>query len=264
MNGEAREMPSGMERFNGKTAVVTGGANGIGLGVARRLAAEGAAVWIADVDPNVREMAASFGGEGIRCDVTDSAAVDAVVADVLARHGRLDVMVANAGIGGGARVADLSDDLFRRLLTTNLDGVFHACRAAARAMERQRSGSIVTVSSVFGRDAPAGSAAYGAAKAGVIAVTQALARELAPSGVRVNAVCPGHIMTDLYVAAVGRRAGASGRSAEAVFAEELGAVPLGRFGTPDDVAAVVAFLASDDAGYLTGQAINIDGGLQMR
>ncbi|HEU5430691.1 MAG TPA: SDR family NAD(P)-dependent oxidoreductase [Thermomicrobiales bacterium] len=252
-----------MDRFSGKTAVVTGGANGIGLGVARRLASEGAVVWIADVDPEVTAIAASFGGAGVRCDVADAAAVDALVADVLARRGRLDVLVANAGVGGGARVAELSDDLFRRLLTTNLDGVFHACRAA-RAMEPQRAGAIVTVSSVFGRDAPAGSAAYGAAKAGVIALTQALARELGPSGIRVNAVCPGHIMTEHYVAAVGRRAAATGRSAEAVFADELAAVPLGRFGGPDDVAAVVAFLASADAGYLTGQAINIDGGLQMR
>ncbi|HEU0116643.1 MAG TPA: SDR family NAD(P)-dependent oxidoreductase, partial [Thermomicrobiales bacterium] len=138
-----------MERFSDKTAVITGGANGIGLGIARRLASEGAAVWIADIDPAVAETAASFGGEGVRCDVTDAAAVDALVASVLARRGRLDVLVANAGIGGGARVADLSDDLFRRLLATNLDGVFHACRAGARAMERQRAGAIVTVSSVF-------------------------------------------------------------------------------------------------------------------
>ncbi len=253
-----------MQRFIGKTAVVTGGANGIGLGIARRLAGEGAAVWIADVDPDVATKAATFGAEGVHCDVTDPAAVDALVADVLARGERLDLLVANAGIGGGARVAELSDELFRRLMATTLDGVFHACRAAARAMERQRGGAIVAVSSVFGRDTPAGSAAYGAAKAGVIALTQALARELGPSGVRVNAVCPGHIMTDLYVAAVGRRAAATNRTPEAVFADELAAVPLGRFGTPDDIAGVVAFLASDDAAYLTGQAINIDGGLQMR
>ena len=129
-------------------------------------------------------------------------------------------------------------------------------------MRLEKSGVIVTTGSVFGRDTPAGSGAYGAAKAGVMALTHALARELATDGVRVNCVSPGHMGTELYWAALQRRANASGRAYEEMVAAELGQVPMGRFGTGDDVAGLVAFLASDDAAYLTGQTINIDGGLQ--
>jgi NAD(P)-dependent dehydrogenase (short-subunit alcohol dehydrogenase family) len=181
---------------------------------------------------------------------------------VVAEHGRLDVMVANAGIGGGAPIADLSDELYRRIMAVNLDGVFFSCRAAARAMRLEKSGVIVTTGSVFGRDTPAGSGAYGAAKAGVMAMTHALARELAGSGVRVNCVSPGHMGTELYWNALQRRAIASGRGYKEMVAAELAQVPMGRFGTGEDVAGLVAFLASDDAAYLTGQTINIDGGLQ--
>jgi 3-oxoacyl-[acyl-carrier protein] reductase len=131
-------------------------------------------------------------------------------------------------------------------------------------MREQRSGAIVTVGSVFGRDTPGGSGAYGAAKAGVVALTQALSREMAPFGVRANCVSPGHMATELYWRAIDRRAARSGSTPDRVRDEELSQVPLGRFGTGDDVAGLVAFLASPDAAYLTGQTINIDGGLQPR
>jgi NAD(P)-dependent dehydrogenase (short-subunit alcohol dehydrogenase family) len=252
-------------RFVDSVVIVTGGANGLGRGIVERFVAEGAAVWIADVDERVAAVAGEVGAQGgVRCDVTDAGAVAALVASVAAERGRLDVMVANAGIAGGAPIADLDDDLYRRILAVNLDGVFHACRAAARAMVPARRGSIVTVSSVFGRESPAGSAAYGAAKAGVIALTQSLARELAPHGIRANSIAPGHMMTELYERAVARRAARAGLTPEAVFAEELAQVPMGRFGTGADVAGLVAFLASEDAGYVTGQTINVDGGLQTR
>ena len=254
-----------VRRFEGSVALVTGGANGLGFGVAKRLVSEGAHVWIVDVDPVVEHVASEIGAtRGVRCDVRDSAAVDAVVADVVALHQRLDVAVANAGIGGGAPIADLEDGLYREILAVNLDGVFFTCRAAARAMREQRSGAIITIGSVFGRDTPGGSGAYGAAKAGVVALTQALSREMAPFGVRANCVSPGHMATELYWRAIDRRAARAGLTPDRVRDEELAQVPLGRFGTGDDVAGLVAFLASPDAAYLTGQTINIDGGLQPR
>ena len=254
-----------VRRFESAVALVTGGANGLGLGVARRFVAEGAVVWVADIDPAVEQIATDIGAAaGVPCDVSDAAAVDGVVADLVARHDRLDVCVANAGIGGGAAIVDLSEALYREILAVNLDGVFFTCRAAARVMIRQGSGAIVTVGSVFGRDTPGGAGVYGAAKAGVVAMTQALARELGPAGVRANCVSPGHMATDLYWRAIDRRAARAGASPEQVRADELAEVPLGRFGTGDDVAGLVAFLASADAAYLTGQTINIDGGLQPR
>lgn len=252
-------------RFEGKRVLVTGGAHGLGLGVARRFAAEGALVWIADIDPATAEIAAEHGMEaGIVCDVADSARIDAVFAALAERHGGVDVVVANAGIGGGAPIAEFTDELYRRVIGVNLDGVFFTCRAAARLMIPQRSGVIVTVGSIFGRDTPARSSAYGAAKAGVAAITQSLARELASHGIRVNCISPGHMGTDLYWAALNRRAAARGITFEQMSAEELAAVPLGRFGTGEDAGGLVAFLASDDGSYITGQTINLDGGLQPR
>jgi meso-butanediol dehydrogenase/(S,S)-butanediol dehydrogenase/diacetyl reductase len=249
-------------RFVRKTVIVTGAARGLGLGVAQRFSNEGADVWLVDIDELVLGSAAEIGEQAVVLDVSEPGAIDGIVETVVAEHGRLDVMVANAGIGGGAPIADLSDELYRRIMAVNLDGVFFSCRAAARAMRLEKSGVIVTTGSVFGRDTPAGSGAYGAAKAGVMAMTHALARELAGSGVRANCVSPGHMGTELYWSALQRRANASGRDYEAMVAAELAQVPMGRFGTGDDVAGLVAFLASDDAAYLTGQTINIDGGLQ--
>jgi NAD(P)-dependent dehydrogenase (short-subunit alcohol dehydrogenase family) len=253
-----------MQRFAGQSVLVTGGANGLGLSTAQRFAAEGATVWIADIDPATPERARSFGASGVICDVSSREAIDALVSDIVRETARFDVAVANAGIAGGAPVVALDDALYRRIMSINLDGVVYTCRAAARAMTGQGAGSIIAISSVFGREAPAGSAAYSAAKAGVVAFVQSLSRELAPEGIRVNAIAPGHMMTELYERAVARRAERTGKSAEQVFAEELAAVPMGRFGTGDDVAGLVAFLASEDAAYITGQTINVDGGLQSR
>lgn len=254
--------PTREPRLEGRSAIVTGAARGLGRGMAIRLLEEGAEVWMIDRDPLVEEVAKSFGAHAALIDVSEPGAVDTVVAEAAGETGRLDILIANAGIGGGAPVVDLSDELYRRIMSVNLDSVFYSCRAAARTMKPAGSGSIVTVSSVFGRDTPAGSAAYGAAKAGVIALTHALARELAADGVRVNCISPGHMMTDLYRKALERRANASGRSYEEMAAAELVQVPLGRFGDGEDAGALAAFLCSDDAAYITGQTINVDGGLQ--
>lgn len=247
-------------------AIVTGAARGLGFGIARRLSADGARVVLADVDPSVRSAAETLGGEasGAVCDVADSAAVDRLVAETVAHHGRLDLMVANAGIGGGAPLAETSDEAFRRVIAVNLEGVFFSVRAAARAMIPRRSGVIVTVGSIFGHDTPVRSGAYGASKAGVVALTHALARELGPSGIRVNCVSPGQMATELHWAALRRRAEAEGLSFESVRDRARAAVPLGRHGEPEDVAALVSFLASPDASYITGQTINVDGGFQPR
>jgi NAD(P)-dependent dehydrogenase (short-subunit alcohol dehydrogenase family) len=243
-----------------RVVIVTGASRGIGRAISERFHRDGAIVVGLDVEP----VAAADDGQltGVLCDVSNSAAVDQAVTDVIRQHERLDVVVCNAGIGGGAPVAELSDDLFRHIIDVNLFGVFTCCRAAARAMVPRRSGVIVTIGSVFGQDPPAGSAAYGAAKAGVAALTKSLARELGPHGIRVNCVSPGHIETEMYATALKRRAAANGITLEEATNRERDPVPFGRFGTPDDVANVVAFLASDDGAYVTGQRINVDGGLQ--
>jgi NAD(P)-dependent dehydrogenase (short-subunit alcohol dehydrogenase family) len=243
-----------------RVVIVTGAARGIGRAIAERFHQDGAIVVGLDIEP----VAASDDSRltGVVCDVSDSAAVDQAVSEVVQQYGRLDVMVCNAGIGGGAPVAELSDELFRRIVDVNLFGVFACCRAAARAMIPRQSGVIVTIGSVFGQDPPAGSAAYGATKAGVAALTKSLARELGPLGIRVNCVSPGHIETEMYATALKRRAAAIGISLEEATNRERDPIPLGQFGTPADVAKVVAFLASDDGAYVTGQRINVDGGLQ--
>ena len=264
LHSDSKEQSIEMGRFEGTRVLVTGGANGLGLGVVRRFVAEGATVWMADVDAATEAIAAAHGATGVVCDVSDSAQIDAVVAALVERHGGLDVAVANAGIGGGGPIVDMTDERYRRIVAVNLDGVYFTCRAAARAMLPAGSGVIVTVGSVFGQDTPAGSSAYGAAKAGVVAITHAIARELAPHGIRVNCVSPGHMGTELYWAALRRRADRRGITFDEMSAEERSAVPLGRFGTGEDVGGLVTFLASPDAAYLTGQTINIDGGLQPR
>lgn len=253
-------------RHAGTVAIVTGAAGELGFGIARRLGDEGARVVLADIDPRVADAAAQIGEAAIgeRCDVSDSSAVDRLVAATVARFGHLDTMVANAGIGGGGPITEMSDDVLRRILAVNLEGSFFCCRAAARAMIPQRSGAIVTVGSIYGRDTPAGSAAYGASKAGVVALTHALARELGPHHIRVNCVSPGNMATEMHWSALRRRADREGSSFDASFERVRSAIPLGRHGEPEDVAALVSFLASAEAAYISGQTINVDGGYQPR
>jgi sorbitol-6-phosphate 2-dehydrogenase len=253
-------------RLYDQVAIVTGAAQGLGLGIATRLAEDGARVVLGDISDAIHAVAAEI-GPGVTaqvCDVADSTAVDRLVTAAVEQHGYLDVMVANAGVGGGAPIVEMTDEAFRRIVAVNLEGTFYCCRAAARVMIPRQSGSIVTVGSIFGRDTPARSAAYGASKAGIVALTQAAARELGTYGIRVNCVSPGNMDTDMHWVALRRRADATGDTFEHLRDAVRAGVPLGRHGTAAEIAAVVAFLVSPDASYVNGQTINVDGGFQPR
>jgi NAD(P)-dependent dehydrogenase (short-subunit alcohol dehydrogenase family) len=253
-------------RHPGKVAIVTGAARGLGLGITARLVEDGMTVILSDVASDLETVAASLGANALahRCDVSDASQVDTLVDEAVGRQGRLDLFVANAGIGAGGPIAEMDDETYRRIVAVNLDGVFFSCRAAARVMIAQGSGCIVTVGSIFGRDTPARSGVYGATKAGVMAMTHALARELGPHGIRVNCISPGNMATEMHWAVLEQRARERGVPVEQVIDEVRATIPLGRHGTGDDVGAVVSFLASDDAAYVSGQTLNVDGGYQPR
>src|SRR5215210_3448273 len=195
-----------------RVAVVTGAARGLGLEIARRLLHDGMVVSMADVDEAISDAAAQLGSQAFAtvCDVRASGQVDSLVQTTVSRLGRLDLFVANAGVGSGGPLAEMSDEAYRQTVGVNLAGAFFSCRAAARAMIAARAGSIVTVGSIFGRDTPAGSGVYGATKAGVMALTHALARELGPYGIRVNCVSPGTVATEMHWTSLRRRAAVAG------------------------------------------------------
>src|SRR5829696_4769560 len=245
-------------------AIVTGAARGLGFDIAQRLLHDGMVVVMADIEDVVSDAATQPGSRAVAavCDVRDAGQVDSLAQTAVTQLGRLDLFVANAGVGGGGPIANMSDEAYRQIVGVNLDGAFFSCRAAARAMIPSGAGSIVTVGSIFGRDTPAGAGVYGATKAGVIALTHALARELGPYGIRVNCISPGNMATEMHWAALRRRGAAADLPFERVVEEVRANIPLGRHGTGDEVGAVVSFLASDDAAYITGQTINVDGGYQ--
>lgn len=244
-------------RLAGKIALVTGASRGIGAAVARRLAAEGAAVAVnyagsrAAAEAVVAEIAAAGGtAVALRSDVSDPAACGALVDTVIAELGGLDIVVNNAGIARDGLVVRMSDEDWSAVIDTNLSGVFAITRAAAKPFMKQRSGSIINITSVVGLVGNAGQANYAAAKAGVIGLTKSVARELAPRGVRVNAIAPGFIATDM-----------TAELSDAVKDAAKTQIAMREFGQPEDIAAAVAFFASDDARYVTGQTLAVDGGM---
>ena len=244
-----------MERFAGRRALVTGGASGIGAAIARRLAAEGAAVVVGDLnEPGAAEIAAEIGGEALAFDVTDPDSVRAAVESA----GTLDVLVNNAGTDEFAFFSDTDPELWGRLFAVNLGGVLACSHAALPAMRAAGYGRIVNIASEAGRVGSKGSVVYSAAKGGVIAFTKALAREVARFGVTVNAIAPGPIDTPLL-----RRATELGEIGERVIETMRNATQLRRLGTPDEVAAAVAFLAAEEASYVTGETLGVSGGLGM-
>ena len=244
-------------RLSGKVALVTGSARGIGRSIAELFCAEGATVVVNDVgsDAGARETLAALeaaGGKGSveMFDVSDAAQVDAGVKNILAAHGRIDVLVNNAGITRDNLLLRMSEEEFDAVIRVNLKGTYLLTKTVTRHMMKQRSGKVVNISSVVGMMGNAGQSNYAAAKAGIIGFTKSAARELASRNITVNAIAPGFIRTAMTAAL-----------SEAVQKAFLAQIPLGRFAEPREVAELALFLASDASSYITGQVVGINGGM---
>ena len=239
--------------LNGRVCLVTGGAQGIGEACCRRFAREGAKVVIADIDDTRgAALASELGGLYVHCDVGDKAQVDALVAAAIKAHGRIDVLVNNAGIFKACDFLDITEADFDAVLRVNLKGAFLVAQAVAREMARARRGSIINMSSVNGTLAIPSIASYNVSKGGINQLTRVMALSLADKGIRVNAVAPGTIATELAAKAV--------LTSEEAKARIMSRTPLRRLGEPAEIADTVAYLASDAASYITGEIVVVDGG----
>ena len=248
-----------MTNLTGKTAIITGASRGIGAEIARKMAEAGAKIVVnysgsqAKAEAVVEEIK-SNGGEAIavKADVADADAVKAMVEQTMQTFGSVDILVNNAGITRDNLMMRMKDDEWDDVINTNLKGVFICTKAVTRQMMKQRSGRIVNIASIVGVMGNAGQANYVAAKAGVIGLTKTTARELASRNITANAVAPGFITTDM-----------TDKLGEDIQKTMLAQIPLGRFGKPEEVAKAALFLASDDASYMTGQTLHLDGGMVM-
>ena len=246
-----------MTDHTGHAVVVTGGASGIGRAIARRFGAAGALVVVADLDDaGAKSVAADIGPDArsIRCDVTDESQVNAAAQLAVQEFGKLDVMVNNAGICVLGPLVGLSAEDFERMIAVNLKGTLYGIKAAASRMPN--GGAIITTASTAGLNGAPLLGGYGATKAGIINLTKTAAAELRPAGIRVNCVCPAFTETPFSDALISGFEAATGASAQTYFEQKQG-----RLGQPDDIAKVVLHLASDDAGWVTGVAYTVDGGL---
>lgn len=245
--------------LEGRIALVTGAAKGIGRAIALALAADGATVVVnyngsKERAEQVVEEIKAFGADGMayQCNVADTAKTDAMVKDIIKTYGRLDILVNNAGITRDNLIMKMSEEDFDAVIGANLKGCFNTIKAVSRQMLKQRAGRIINISSVSGILGNAGQANYAASKAGIIGLTKTMARELASRGITVNAIAPGFVDTDMTQVL-------SDSVKEAATAQ----IPLGRFGKPEDIANMAAYLASEKASYITGQIISVDGGMAI-
>ncbi|MBP2635457.1 MAG: fabG 3 [Firmicutes bacterium] len=245
--------------LDGQVAIVTGASRGIGKAVAIALAKVGAKVVInyagnVQAAEEVRKIIVNAGGQAVtvQADVADSEAVDAMVKTAIDTYGKIDILVNNAGITRDALLMRMKDEDWDAVINTNLKGIFYCTKAVSKLMMKQRSGKIINMTSVVGIMGNAGQANYAAAKAGVIGFTKSMAKELAARSITVNAIAPGFIATDMTHGLT-----------EQVKADLATKIPLNRLGAAEDVAAAVVFLASDSANYITGQTLNVDGGMVM-
>lgn len=234
----------------GRTALVTGASRGIGRAIARELARAGASVVVSyrTGEAEAQALAAELGGRAVQADVSDPASARALVEEA----GELDILVNNAGVTRDGLLVRMSDEDWRTVLDTNLASCFYTCRAAVRGMMKRRSGAIVNISSIVGLHGNWGQTNYAASKAGIIGFTKALARELGSRNIRANVVVPGYVKTQL-----------TNVLPEDATATMLQSTPLGRLGDPEDVAGAVRFLCSDEASFITGAVLLVDGGLGM-
>src|ERR1700757_4952621 len=247
-----------MYALNGRVGLVTGGGGGIGRAIALRLAGEGMAVAVLDRDSSAAQsVAAEIGGFAITADVTEPEQVDRAADATLGRFEKIDLLVNNAGVAWMGPALDTPLEALQAMLRVNIEGTFIVSRAVLPHMIARRTGSVVNLASWAGKTGPAYFAGYSASKFAVIGLTQALAREMAPHGIRVNAICPGIVDTAMRTAieAQQRQYGLPETG------EREKTIPMGRTSVPDDVARIAAFLASDEASYLTGESINLSGGL---
>lgn len=245
--------------LEGKTALVTGASRGIGRAIAKCLAAQGAAVIVnyngsKEAAHEVVSEIQAAGGTAVSygCSVADPEAVEAMMKEIISQYKRLDILVNNAGITRDNLILKMKEEDFDAVINTNLKGVFYTCRYAARQMLKQKAGCIVNISSISGVMGNPGQTNYAASKAGVIGFTKSLARELASREIRVNAVAPGFIETEM-----------TEKLAETAVEAGKSQIPFGRFGKAEEVAKAVCFLASEDASYITGQVLHVDGGMGM-
>jgi NAD(P)-dependent dehydrogenase (short-subunit alcohol dehydrogenase family) len=258
-----------MRRFEKKVVLITGAANGIGKACAERFAKEGAFIACLDVTDQINEAAAQecrdLGTEAIalHCDVTNKEEIQHVIDTVMKKWGRIDVLVGSAGIYTGAPLAEVALKTWQRTIDINLTGVFLTCQAVVPIMMAQKSGSIINISSMAGKTSWPASAEYSASKSGVIGLTRSVAMELAPFGATANAVCPGNTLTDMVRSVAGKVGEMDGKTGEEWLQMRANDCPMKRLAEPWEMAGVVAFLASEDSRYLTGQAIEVDGGLIM-
>lgn len=245
--------------LEGKIALVTGAAKGIGRAIALALAADGATVVVnyngsREKAEQTLEEIKKLGSQGMvyQCNVADIKAADAMIKDIISTYGRLDILVNNAGITRDNLIMRMSEEDFDAVISANLKGCFNTIKAASRQMLKQREGRIINITSVSGILGNAGQANYSASKAGIIGLTKTMAREMASRGITVNAIAPGFVETDMTQVL-------SDRVKEAATAQ----IPLGRFGKPEDIANMAAYLASEKASYITGQIISVDGGMAI-